>query len=183
MKKWSFVALLLVGATVLGATVLREPIASAAPAILQVFVTNDAANPVPVHEQGTANVLDVAARHAVRGRALFVIPDPSPSQNAILYTVPAGKRLVIEYLSAIVTGASDVPLVEVGAQLSAGDAPLPMTYSGQAGLVPNPRYVASEQVRLYADAGENILASASRSSGTSGDVLVEVEFDGYLIDP
>jgi len=27
MRKWSFVALLLVGATILGATVLREPIA------------------------------------------------------------------------------------------------------------------------------------------------------------
>jgi hypothetical protein len=33
MKKWPFIALLLVGATLLGATVLREPIANAAQSI------------------------------------------------------------------------------------------------------------------------------------------------------
>jgi hypothetical protein len=48
--------LLLLGSTVLGATVLREPLAKAAVPIASVFVTNDASHPVPVHEQGTANV-------------------------------------------------------------------------------------------------------------------------------
>ncbi|HEY6960603.1 MAG TPA: hypothetical protein VI408_01800, partial [Gaiellaceae bacterium] len=61
--------LLLLGSTVLGATVLREPVADAAAPIASVFVSNDASHPVPVreqnldangdvkvHEQGTANV-------------------------------------------------------------------------------------------------------------------------------
>jgi hypothetical protein len=47
---------LLVTSLVLGATVFRSQVASAAPAILNVFVTNDAANPVPVREQGTVKV-------------------------------------------------------------------------------------------------------------------------------
>ena len=40
----------------LGATVLREPIAHAAAKLTPVFVTNDAANAVPVAQQGTADV-------------------------------------------------------------------------------------------------------------------------------
>lgn len=70
--------LLLLGSTILGATVLREPLAQAAIPIASVFVTNDAANPVPVreqnldadgnlkvHEQGTANVNVTNARVTV----------------------------------------------------------------------------------------------------------------------
>jgi hypothetical protein len=70
MKKAIIPAFLLVlGSTVLGATVLQERLAWAAPPLPSVFVTNDAANPVPareqnvdadgnikVHEQGTADV-------------------------------------------------------------------------------------------------------------------------------
>lgn len=61
--------LLVLGSTVLGATVLQEPLAHAAAPIVSVLVTNDAARPVPareqnldpdgnikVHEQGTADV-------------------------------------------------------------------------------------------------------------------------------
>lgn len=57
MKKWSFVALLVVGGTVLGATMLREPVALAAQAISATIVGPlDANGNVMVHEQGTANV-------------------------------------------------------------------------------------------------------------------------------
>jgi hypothetical protein len=70
MKKAIIPAFLLVlGSTVLGATVLQEQLAWAAPPLPSVFVANDAANPVPtrelnvdadrnikVHEQGTADV-------------------------------------------------------------------------------------------------------------------------------
>src|SRR5262245_31077107 len=56
MKKWPFVALLLVGATILGATVLREPIGHAASPFTNVIVGSDPTKPVPVHEQGTVDV-------------------------------------------------------------------------------------------------------------------------------
>ena len=65
MKKWSFVALLLVGATMLGATVFREPIASAAQGVSATIVGPlDADGNVKVHEQGTASV-SVAGTPAV----------------------------------------------------------------------------------------------------------------------
>jgi hypothetical protein len=70
MKKAIIPAFMLVlASTVLGATVLREPLAWAAPPITSVFVTNDESTAIPareqnldthenikVHEQGTADV-------------------------------------------------------------------------------------------------------------------------------
>jgi hypothetical protein len=57
MKKWSFVALLLVGASILGATVLREPIAHAAQAVDATIIGPlDGRGNVKVHEQGIAQV-------------------------------------------------------------------------------------------------------------------------------
>jgi hypothetical protein len=56
LRKLVAVLLLVVLAAVLGATVFRENIASAASATLSVFVTNDTAHPVPVREQGTVTV-------------------------------------------------------------------------------------------------------------------------------
>jgi hypothetical protein len=56
MKKWSFVLVLLVGATILGATVLREPIAHAAATVNATIVGPLDNGNVKVHEQGTAKV-------------------------------------------------------------------------------------------------------------------------------
>src|SRR5262245_35221586 len=57
MKRWAFVLLVVVGATILGATVLREPIASAAQNVGATIIGPlDASGNLAVHEQGTANV-------------------------------------------------------------------------------------------------------------------------------
>jgi hypothetical protein len=86
MKKALIPAFMLaLASTVLGATVLREPLAWAAAPIASVLVTNDESNPVPVreqnldpdghikvHEQGTADV------HVTNG-SLRVTPEPQPA--------------------------------------------------------------------------------------------------------
>jgi hypothetical protein len=57
MRKWPFVALLLIGATILGSTVLREPIARAAQSVdANIIGPLDGHGNVRVHEQGTATV-------------------------------------------------------------------------------------------------------------------------------
>src|SRR5436309_15934899 len=86
--------LLLLGSAVLGATVLREPIARAAAPISSVFVTNDASHAVPVHEQGTANVNVTNAG----GRVIPVAHDVTlPTGTYLSPVVATGdcKRLVI----------------------------------------------------------------------------------------
>lgn len=100
--------LLVVVAAVLGATVLREPIAVAAAPIQNVIVGNTTANPVPVTQQGTANVAVtgtanvnvVDTREPFQRRIFTAIPDGS-TVNFATFTVPAGKRFVAEYLSVI----------------------------------------------------------------------------------
>ena len=65
MKKWGFVALLLVGATILGSTVLHEPIANAAQNVGATIVGPlDANGNVKVAQQGTANVNVTNGRRA-----------------------------------------------------------------------------------------------------------------------
>lgn len=79
--------LLLLASTILGATVLREPLAWAAAPITSVFVTNDESRPIPVreqnvdpfglikvHEQGTADVY-------VTNGSLRVTPELQPASS------------------------------------------------------------------------------------------------------
>jgi hypothetical protein len=55
-RRAGLAALIVVAGMVLGATVFREQVAQAAMAVLKVQVVNPTTSPVPVHEQGTANV-------------------------------------------------------------------------------------------------------------------------------
>jgi hypothetical protein len=50
--RWFLPVAVVIASLVLGATVFRGEVASAAQQALLVFVTNDAANPVPVKQQG-----------------------------------------------------------------------------------------------------------------------------------
>jgi hypothetical protein len=57
MKKWSIAGLVVLGAALLGATVLREPIAAAAQSVsANITGPLDGQGNVKVHEQGAANV-------------------------------------------------------------------------------------------------------------------------------
>jgi hypothetical protein len=62
MKKWAVVALLMTGAAILGATVLSEPIATAAQSVTATIAGPlDGQGNVKVHEQGTATVSGTVA--------------------------------------------------------------------------------------------------------------------------
>lgn len=88
---------------VLGATVFREQVAQAAQAILPVFVTNTASDPVPVLQQGTAdvNVTGVVATKAALPDQRFSVThfttSPTPALVGIdcVADLPAGTRWVI----------------------------------------------------------------------------------------
>jgi hypothetical protein len=83
MKKWSVVALLILGATILGATVLREPIAHAAQSTATTIVGPlDANGDVKVHEQGTVTVTegiatDLIARQVINAADRVLTVDVS----------------------------------------------------------------------------------------------------------
>ena len=92
---------------------------AAAAQITSVFVTNNAANPVPVRQQGTANVNvtnatvpvheqgneEVSVSHIFTNSNQFV----SPVCEGTLYTVPAGKQLVVEWVAGMGQGTNVQP--------------------------------------------------------------------------
>ena len=78
MKKWPFVALLVVGATVLGATVLREPIARASQVVdANIIGPLDGQGNVKVHEQGALQVASSSSNpHVTEPRRLKIQVSP-----------------------------------------------------------------------------------------------------------
>src|SRR6266508_2815519 len=134
MRKWSFVVLIALVATVLGATAFREQVASAAPAILQVFVTNDSSNPVPVTGtvgiQGTPSVNVIDEREPFETRIDVTLASGSFNGSGG-FTVPSGKRLVAEFISALVTlPPGQTPLVFVNSLSGAVGFALPLADQG-----------------------------------------------------
>jgi hypothetical protein len=101
--------LLVLCSLVLGATVFREQVAQAAQAILPVKVVNDSSEPVPVSQQGTANVnvtnssLSVALPAPVTGGGQRLTVDAGQTANVDVITASA---LVIQFRN----GATEIIL-------------------------------------------------------------------------
>jgi hypothetical protein len=141
------------------------------------FVTNDAAHPVPV-----TNVND--AQQPVTAKAYLNITDGNETADAPLYTVPAGKRFVLETVS--MGGA-----LPAGQKLEAHITGEPLLgSSSQWELVPTDEGVfngtveyfqASQQERIYFEPGEHLYADAARSNATgAGDARFDIS--GYLVN-
>jgi hypothetical protein len=194
--------LVLVG-VVLGATVFRSDIAQATGLAQSVTIDNTATNPVPVreqnldpqgnakvaventvnnpvntfegnldgnrnirvHEQGVVTVVDPETAH--QPWHMFLGPDDS-------YTIPAGKRLVIEYANGIaqLSGSAqpDWTLSIVEATGGQGYHFLGLSLPQCTNC-----YVMSQQLRLYAPAGSVVRVGVV----PIGSVL---RLSGYLID-
>jgi hypothetical protein len=183
-------ALFLIGVgVVLGATVFRTDIAQATGLSQSVTVDNTAANPVPVkeqnldgsgnikvHEQGTAQVdaSSTPAREAVeRELAIHTLGE--------CFTVPAGKRLVIQEVSGqalVHTGDSSAWVIQVAFGgspnvhfLIAPDTRLPAPNTGYDTLV------FSEPTTIYADGGASVCALDYNGN----QVVATVAISGYTV--
>jgi hypothetical protein len=155
-------------------------------------VTNPATSPVWVRGTNPATfplwVRDVdTARQPFQAQYNFEISEGSYGVGGLTaVTVPARKRLVLEYFSIRLTipqgqSPQDGPTIEVtnGGQLVEYWLP-PPTYSGTlAGTTYV--YVSSEPVTLYGDPGTTIGVGASRSALT-GTARVKVSLSGYLVN-
>jgi hypothetical protein len=176
MKKAIVPALLLVlGSVVLGATVFPEQLARAAPGIQDVFVTNSTREPVPVHEQGTADVNVLNAPLAVRESG------ETPVQRSLAwtigicgatdtYTVPAGKYLRIEQ----VTFRQALPQDHIEWFRVRTDFVFHYLEHTRDGI--------SQLVRLYASPGSTVAFSLRTTCPFAEGVTFDGSFSGVLID-
>jgi hypothetical protein len=159
MRKALISALLLVFlSVVLGATVFRENVAQAA-STLNVVVRNDAANPVPVRQQGTVDVNMTTQPVTFRLDTLDTT-----------WQVPAGKRLVIQYVNGY-SNESRLSVVSEGI----GQLSHPFHFVGTLNLG---QYHVSEQVTIYSYPGST--SGSVRLFLGQGNGLVTI--NGYLID-
>jgi hypothetical protein len=106
--------------------------------------------------------------------------------NAVLYTVPAGKRLVIEYASmeaALPVGQT----ARMGIQILIGGShfthTLPMTAPTQPGFFTGAHYTSvAQKVRIYVDEGQTVRAWVQRSDGSNGSGSAKFAISGYQRD-
>jgi hypothetical protein len=140
----------------------------------------------------TASPLSVVASDSliepVSGEVGFVIDPGSGGIQSSIYSVPAGKRLVIEHVSAICSLPIGQRLsrVSIGARPSQG-VPFPVVHQ----LVPShildsqdlqlSRLTASLAIRLYAHSGTNVEILLARIV-TTGVFSCGVSFSGFLVD-
>ena len=177
MRQVAIPVVAVIAAVGLGATVFREQVASAADKVQSVFVTNDAAHRVPV----------TSADDPGRQAFAFFKSDSwdSGDSHDVSFTVPGGKRLVIEAVS--ITGLLSTHgqkmltaaiQAHVNGQLE--DYFMTPTFTGVSTSVRDV-YVASQQTTVYADGGTDVLLFASKDSSTGGGIL-DVSVQGHLID-
>ena len=185
-------AVLLVAAGVMAGAVFVPPgLAYAKEAVLEVFVANTPDTPVPVSGNvtvsnasvpvsGTVSVAD--AREPFETRVDLFLGAGSPFDN-FSFSVPAGKRLVVEFVSASVGLASgQTPLLSANAQNGALGFPIPLTLQGVGNG--NAFYRGATPVLDFAPAGAYLVslerqnpAGGALSGTSSGFVYIS----GYLV--
>jgi hypothetical protein len=129
-------------------------VASAAPVVAQdrVRIVNTPQAPVPTRQT------DLPAFQPVQRTGNV----PGGVREVALYTVPAGKRLVIEYVEG-----------EVGWQTTVGGVTVAYFPSAPAGA-------EGQMIRIYADPGTRVFAVRRATSRMGTQPLGR--FSGYLVD-
>ncbi len=185
----------IVGLCTLVIIVISSPVVglaeSAKKAIQEVIVANDDAHPVPVQSQGTTNVNVVAQTVTPVQKIAFgtFAAGSRFSDDIVLYTVPAGKLLVIEsVMLASNLAGPDQHLMHVLFSASAGDVvsytineqPVAEGFFASTGAN---IFRATNQVTAYAAAGTDVTARGTRD-GTDLNHLdsLQVGFAGRLVD-
>lgn len=171
----SVIVLLLVGGA------FREPsIANAAKSALEVLITNDATQPVPVKQ--------VAIAPVQTQRFATFNSGSNFSETLTLYTVPAGKILVIDQVS-IASNLFDTGqrLMHVLVQATFNDF-IPYTLSfqpvdeGSFTSTGARVFRATVSTTAYAGPGTQIMATATRTGPNGTTDSVGIGLSGHLID-
>jgi hypothetical protein len=178
----------------LGGVLFGGPGAHAATALLNVFVSNDAAHPVPVRQQGTvavqqqgtASVRDELAPGATATRT---DTHTSPQQNSpevITPTVPAGKKFIIQSISAMMVSNSSgfdltagyclLRLVPPGGEFGGFFATLVGEMSGHENV-----WAANEQTFIPLLAGEKLEIQCRYAGGVYPSTELDVSVGGYFV--
>jgi hypothetical protein len=199
MKKWLLVATLTIGVVTVAATLLVEPIASAAQTVSATTIGPlDGQGNVAVHEQGTAAVKaaeplpvqDPAATRTPAHVTVEVHIADGQGHFSQVISVPERKRLLVGYVSGrLFTPATDVDTASLVTDAFALGAPPGTTSTGiqffpttvQHGDTLNVVTFGLE-THILTLAGTDIRLDVDRAAFGSGQVDGQVTIEGELID-
>jgi hypothetical protein len=100
-----------------------------------------------------------------------------------VYTVPAKKRLVIEYVSVDHSQQGSDEYAQPGFNVGSGPTFFIPTFNETGrGQGYDFHYVGSEQVKVYANAGQTVTADVQHELLFQTPVTVSFAFSGYLVD-
>ena len=179
IARWLLATLIIGASTIIGGTVLRDPIANAAQLVNATIVGPlDANGNLKVREQGTMSVNVSNATVPVEQAGTPLVLDFPAQQEGGVFVVPNNKRLVIQYVNAKwdITAATCCG-AEDGVLNLIVDGPMYSTYlfvgdksTDQFGDLFR---VVSEPVTIYASGGSLVYR---------GNEEADVQISGYLLD-
>jgi hypothetical protein len=163
--------------SVFGFVFLLSTAAALADDTRKVVVENTASKPVPVQS------VDSAAAHAFEATVTLNVADGVSGANGFV-SIPAGKRLVIQYASAYGTAPSGQILNFSVQTMLTGDSVFTPHYlpaaQQNADVVTN-TFEAGTAVHLYCDTPQ-VLLRVDRGSVVMGPVTAFLSISGYLTD-
>lgn len=150
-----------------------------------VRITNTTTQSVPVKDQDHGARQPVYLHASVDFYDGSYYPHFTPSSN--MYTVPANKRLVLEYFTA------DIPAmvgqrVRVSLQTTTAGNSIALYYMPLETPVAFDPFniqatsIASRVIRIYCDPGSSVHLSVSRSTNGGVSTPGDITISGYLVD-
>jgi hypothetical protein len=152
-----------------------------------VVVINDPTQPIPTRD------VDTPATQPIQAQAVAPLGTLTGPANFVLFTVPAGKRLVVEYFSSQV-GIASTASVDRYALVIAPDPGQPGNASFAHYVAPafhspcgtcagtTELFVASQPIRMYVDTGQALVVNISFSGAVGPSGFGFFGFSGYLVD-
>ena len=145
-------------------------------------IDNTTANPVPVTVQNTPlPVINVQPNQPFQTVASVTIASGSISATGnTLFTVPAGKRLVIESISIYLTSAAASSITSVFFQTVVSGA---IGYHGLTIPADGTIYPCGNlNAKFYADPGTSVFANIYRTGSVTGTEYVYATITGYYLN-
>lgn len=149
-----------------------------------VVVTNSPAQPVPTKDQNNPAYQPFQWQGPV-------LAGVGLEYGTAIFNVPAGKRLVVEQISALVritSGVSgQIPQLDLNTIASNVQANtfVPMFFAGNSTPL-SVSFIAAQPIRMYGDPGSQIVVEVKRSldiNGTwTGNLIANVTLTGYLVN-
>jgi hypothetical protein len=153
------------------------------PASNTVNIGNTVANPVIVVNKNDPT----KQTFQINEGSLITLQSGSLQSVRNLFTVPAGKRLIIEHYSgfaALLPTEDQVPFFAVGSSNNFGSFLNHYLVANLQGTIPGFEkiYTVSQPMRLYIEPGESLVTTVGRIGSNAGTASFRFTISGYFVD-